>query len=76
MSTEHGWWYILPSIEVKHKYWYLWQVLFSWGKWAVMLDICKQDRNDVLMSNDKMKFPMGVSSMDYQVFKLVFRKAD
>ena len=43
MATEYGWFYVLPSIEVKHKYWYLWQVLFSWGYWAFMLDICRKD---------------------------------
>jgi len=30
MTPEYGWWYILPSIEIKHKYWYLWQILLSW----------------------------------------------
>ena len=43
MSTELGWWYILPSIEVKHKYWYLWQILLSWGKWAIMIELCRED---------------------------------
>ena len=45
MAPEYGWWYILPSIELKHKYLYLWQVLLSWGKWFLEIDICRDDRN-------------------------------
>ena len=51
MAPEHGWWYILPSIEIKHKYWYLWQLLFSWGKWAVMLDIWDKNWNKNIRIN-------------------------
>lgn len=45
MAPEYGWWYILPSIELKHKYWYLWQILLSWGKWCLEIDICRDDWN-------------------------------
>ena len=45
MAPEYGWWYILPSIEVKHKYWYLWQILLSWGKLCLEIDICRDDWN-------------------------------
>lgn len=45
MAPEYGWWYILPSVEVKHKYWYLWQILLSWGKWAIMIELCRKDWN-------------------------------
>lgn len=45
MAPEYGWWYILPSIEVKHKYWYLCQILLSWGKWCLEIDICRDGWN-------------------------------
>ncbi len=48
MVPEDEWWYILPSIEIKHKYWYLWQVLFSWGKWCLEIDICRKDWNKLV----------------------------
>ena len=31
---QYGWFYVLPSIEVQHKYWYLWRITFSWLKWS------------------------------------------
>ena len=27
---SYEWIYILPSIEYRHKYWYLWEFSFSW----------------------------------------------
>ena len=38
---QYEWIYILPSIEVQHKYWYLWRVSFSWLKWNLTLCIVK-----------------------------------
>ena len=37
----YGWVYILLSIEVQHKYWYLWRVSFSWLKWNLTLCIIR-----------------------------------
>ena len=38
---QYGWVYILPSIEVQHKYWYLWRISFSWLKWNLTLCIIR-----------------------------------
>lgn len=42
---QYGWIYILPSIEVQHKYWYLWRVSFSWLKWSALFNIVREDWN-------------------------------
>ena len=36
---QYGWIYILPSIEIQHKHWYLWRVSFSWLKWNYTISI-------------------------------------
>lgn len=38
---QYGWFYVLPSIEVQHKYWYLWRITFSWLKWSCTICIMK-----------------------------------
>ena len=38
---QYGWVYILPSIEVQHKYWYLWRITFSWLKWSCTICLIK-----------------------------------
>ena len=40
---QYGWVYILPSIEVQHKYWYLWRISFSWLKWNCTICIIKNE---------------------------------
>lgn len=40
---QYGWIYILPSIEVQHKYWYLWRIAFSWLKWNYTISIIKNN---------------------------------
>jgi hypothetical protein len=37
--TEYDWLYILPSLEYKHKAWYIWQFVFSWLKWSFSIEI-------------------------------------
>ena len=38
---QYGWFYVLPSIEVQHKYWYLWRITFSWLKLSCTICIIK-----------------------------------
>ena len=45
MTAEHGWRYIIPSVEYRHKYWYLWEISFSWWKWSVVCELCRKDWN-------------------------------
>ena len=40
---QYGWIYILPSIEIQHKHWYLWRVSFSWLKWNYTISIIKNN---------------------------------
>lgn len=37
----YDWFYILPSIEIRHKYWYLWEINLSWLKWNRRYEIHK-----------------------------------
>lgn len=41
-NEQFGWIYILPSIEVQHKYYYLWRISFSWLKWNLTLTVIKK----------------------------------
>lgn len=36
---QYEWIYILPSIEIQHKYWYLWRISFSWIIWNFTINI-------------------------------------
>ena len=38
-TNSFGWIYLLPSVEYRHKYWFLWQVTFSWLKWSRTIEI-------------------------------------
>lgn len=40
---QYGWVYILPSIEIQHKCWYLWRISFSWLKWNYTISIIKNN---------------------------------
>lgn len=40
---QYGWFYLLPSIEVQHKYWYVWRVAFSWLKWSYAICIIREE---------------------------------
>lgn len=41
-NEQFGWIYILPSIEIQHKYWYWWRVSLSWLKWNYTISIINQ----------------------------------
>ena len=43
--VDYGWRYVLPSIEYRHKYWYLWEISLSWWKWSVVCEFCRSDWN-------------------------------
>lgn len=43
---QYGWIYLLPSIEVQHKYWYLWRITFSWLKLSCTICIIKDRWKD------------------------------
>lgn len=38
-TETYDWIYLLPSIEIQHKYSYLWAISFSWLKWNYTLEI-------------------------------------
>ena len=44
-SIDYGWIYIIPSIEYRHKYWYLWEISFSWLKKSIVIQLCRKDWN-------------------------------
>lgn len=41
-NEQFGWIYILPSIEVQHKYYYLWRISFSWLKWNLTFTVIEK----------------------------------
>lgn len=44
-TVDYGWRYIIPSIEYRHKYWYLWEISISWWKKSVVIELCRKDWN-------------------------------
>ena len=49
-KTEYDWWYILPSLEYKHKAWYIWQFMFSWLRWSFLMEIIDTTEKDRVLS--------------------------
>jgi len=37
---------LIPTIEYRHKYWYLWSVDFVFLKWVFRIEISRKDWND------------------------------
>ena len=42
---DFGWINILPSIEYRHKYWYMWEFEFMWWKSSKRIQITRTDWN-------------------------------
>jgi hypothetical protein len=42
-SYNYGWLNLLPSVEFRHKYWYLWEVELKFWKWNKRFEFCKVD---------------------------------
>lgn len=42
-SSTYGWSNILPSIEYRHKYYYLWELEFKFLKWSKRIEITRKD---------------------------------
>lgn len=42
-QVDFGWRYVLPSVEYRHKYWYMWEISISWWKWSVVCELCRKD---------------------------------
>jgi hypothetical protein len=45
-SSDYGWRYLLPSIEYKHKFWYMWEFEFMFWKWSKRIEITRTDWKD------------------------------
>ena len=37
---------IIPTIEIRHKYWYLWYVDFCFLRRGIRIEICRKDWKD------------------------------
>ena len=44
-SSQYGWTNILPSIEYRRKYWYMWELEFKFLKWSRRIEITRTDWN-------------------------------
>jgi hypothetical protein len=40
---NYGWLYLIPNIEFRHKYWYMWEFEFYFWKWNKRLQITRTD---------------------------------
>lgn len=40
-NESYGWTPILPNLEIRHKYPYLWEIQFSWFNYYKRIQICK-----------------------------------
>ena len=38
--------YFIPTIEYRHKYWYLWEISFLFLHWHFNIEICRKDWNE------------------------------
>lgn len=46
-SSDYNWVNILPSIEYRHKYWYMWEIELKFLKWSKRIEIARTDWNKV-----------------------------
>lgn len=44
--NDYGWLYLIPSIEFRHKYWYMWEIEFYFWKWNKRIEITRTDWQD------------------------------
>lgn len=44
-NQSYDWISILPNIEVRHKYWYLYEIQFSWFNLYLRIEICNINWN-------------------------------
>jgi hypothetical protein len=42
---QYGWIHLLPTIEYRHKYWYMWEFNFMFWKWNKKIEITRIDWN-------------------------------
>ena len=42
-SHQYGWRYLLPSIEYRHKFWYMWEIEFMFWGWSKRFEIVRTD---------------------------------
>lgn len=40
-NESYMWIPILPNLEIRHKYFYLWEIQFSWFNYYKRVQICK-----------------------------------
>ena len=46
-GVDYGWKYIIPSIEYRHKYWYLWEIAISWWTKSVVIALGKKKKKKI-----------------------------
>jgi len=40
---KYGWLHLMPTIEYRHKYWYMWEFEFIFWKWWKKIQITRTD---------------------------------
>lgn len=50
---EYGWLHLLPTIEYRHKYWYMWELEFHFCKWQKRIEVCRTDWNEHQKKDEK-----------------------
>lgn len=44
-TSKYGWTNLLPTIEYRHKYWYMWEIETKFLKWSKRVEITRADWN-------------------------------
>ena len=45
VTDAYDYWYLIPTISVCKKYWYLWYLDFTFLKWSIRFEFCRKDWN-------------------------------
>lgn len=42
-NADYGWRNLFPTIEYRHKFWYMWEFEFMFWKWSKRIEITRTD---------------------------------
>ena len=65
----YDWFYIFPSIEVRHKYWYLWEIRFSWFGWYKYFEIINKNWNKKKESQLRPSFLFKILNLEFLIYE-------
>ena len=51
---HYGWLHLMPTIEFRHKYWYMWEFNFKFWKWNKRIEITHVDWDKYPEKDEKL----------------------